>query len=92
MKIDFERIKVFVDIEKKQCIMQNVKVDMANMLYQNGFGIITHALAFKILGSDAETEYNEQECKIIGDNIARYCTPNLIDAINEILNVQNVDK
>lgn len=85
MKVDFERIKVFVDIEKKQCIVQNVKVNMANMLYQNGFGIATHALAFKIFNSDASTEYNEEECKIIRDNISRFCTPNLIDAINSVL-------
>lgn len=92
MKVDFERIEVYVDIEKKQCIVQNVKVDMANMLYQNGFGIATHALAFKIFNSNVETEYNEEECKIIRDNISRFCTPNLIDAINSLFDVQKKDK
>lgn len=85
MKTDFEKIEVYVDIERKQCIVQNVKVDMANMLYQNGFGIATHALAFKIFNSDAKTEYNEGECQIIRDNVSRFCTPNLIDAINNML-------
>lgn len=92
MKVNFERIEIFVDIAKTQCVVQNVKEDLANMLYQNGFGIATHALAFKVFNSTSETEYDERECDIIKENVSRYCTPNLIDAVNGVLETISIDK
>ena len=50
-KINFERIEIFTGIEKRECIVQNVKKDFADIIYQMGKGIESHALALKIYNS-----------------------------------------
>ena len=47
-RINFERIEIFVDIDKTRCSVENYKKDFANIIYQLGRGIEAHALAFKI--------------------------------------------
>ena len=46
-RINFERIEIFVDIDKTRCSVENYKKDFANIIYQLGRGIEAHALAFK---------------------------------------------
>ena len=51
-RINFERIEIFVDIDKTRCSVENYKKDFANIIYQLGRGIEAHALAFKIFNSN----------------------------------------
>lgn len=83
-KINFERIEVFVDIDKTRCSVENYKKDFSNIIYQLGRGIEAHALAFKIFNSKGETEYDDRECDMIRE-YASLCSPAFIDAIDKIL-------
>lgn len=84
MKIDFSNVKLYLDIEKKNFTVRNIRKDFANMLYSQGFGIEVHALAFKIFNGDADTDYNDSEVSIIKESL-NMCTPMVIDAINDII-------
>lgn len=35
-RINFERIEIFVDIDKTRCSVENYKKDFANIIYQLG--------------------------------------------------------
>lgn len=83
-RINFERIEIFVDIDKTRCSVENYKKDFANIIYQLGRGIEAHALAFKIFNSNGEIEYNDEECNMIKE-YASLCSPAFIDAINKLL-------
>lgn len=84
VKINFERVELFTGIEKEECVVQNVKKDFANIIYQFGRGIEAYALALKIYNSKGETEYDEQECNLILQ-LSELCNPSFIDAIRKIL-------
>ena len=84
MKINFERIEIFTDMTKTKCVVQDVKKDFADVIYQFGRGIESHALAFKIFNSNGEIEYNDEECNMIKE-YASLCSPAFIDAINKLL-------
>ena len=83
-RINFERIEIFSDIEHTRCSVCNVKKDFANAIYQNGYGIESHALALKIYNSSGETEYNENEVRLI-KKYSELCQPAFIDAINRVI-------
>ena len=75
-RINFERIEIFVDIDKTRCSVENYKKDFANIIYQLGRGIEAHALAFKIFNSNGEIEYNDEECNMIKE-IRKFMFPSL---------------
>lgn len=84
MKIDFEHLKVFTDIAKTKETVTNVKVQIADAMYQNGFGIATHALAFKIYNSEGICELSDEEYKNLMNFVEQKCTPMIIDAFKNI--------
>lgn len=84
VKINFERVELFTGLEKEECVVQNVKKDFANIIYQFGRGIEAHALALKIYNSKGETEYDEQECNLILQ-LSELCNPSFIDAIRKMV-------
>lgn len=84
VKINFERIELFTGIDKKECVVQNLKKDFADVIYQFGRGIESHALALKIYNSNGEAEYDEQECNLILQ-LSELCNPSFIDAIRKML-------
>lgn len=84
MKINFDRVEVFTGIAKKQCVVENLREQFADLVYMTGRGVAAHALALKIFGGDAETEYSDEECAMIRQ-FAENCTPSVIDAINGML-------
>jgi hypothetical protein len=84
MKIDFERVEVFTGIAKKQCVVENIREQFADLIYNTGIGVAAHALALKIYNSDSETEYTEEECNMIL-KFSERCSPNVIDAIGKLL-------
>lgn len=84
MRINFEKLEIFNDIEGKSCSVVNVKKDLANMVYNGAFGLPFHALAIKIYNSVGETEYSEEECDLIRKFVAERCTPAFYDAIERL--------
>lgn len=90
-KINFERLEVFLDIAKTQRVEQNVKSELADIMYKMGKGIAFHALAIKIYNSSGETEYTDEECDLIRE-VSQSCAPFFIDAINNALNYENNTK
>ena len=86
MKIDFEHLKVYTDIAKTNVTVTNVKVQIADALYQNGFGIASHALAFKIYNSSGECELTDEEYQLLMSFVEQKCTPMIIEAFKSINN------
>ncbi len=82
--INFEKLKVALDIEGKYIEEQNVKKDFANLIYQHGKGIEFHALALKIFNSNGKCEYSKEECELI-KQASLTCAPFFIDAIESVL-------
>lgn len=88
MKINFENVKFYTDITRKNFFEENVKEQFADVLYKHGNGIRAHALALKIYNSKGETEFTPDEVVMISDAAETFCTPNFIDAIQGIVNAQ----
>ena len=65
---------------------------LADLLYTRVSGIKAHRLAFKIFESTGETEFSDEETGMIHMAVERYCLPNVIDALNEILGGSETDK
>lgn len=86
MKINFENVKIYTDITRKNFFDADVKEQIADVIYKHGNGIRAHALALKIYNSKGETEFTDDEVIMISQAAENFCTPNFIDAIHEILN------
>ena len=91
-RINFERIEIFVDIDKTRCSVENYKKDFANIIYQLGRGIEAHALAFKIFNSNGEIEYNDEECNMIKNTQVYVPQPLLMLSTNYYWNKNNKRK
>ena len=87
-KINFEKLEIYLDIEKTKKIEQNVKAEFSNFIYKNAAGIEMHALAMKIYNSSGEEEFNEKECELIR-TISHSLAPFFIDAIENALKDEN---
>lgn len=61
MKIDFSNVKVYTDLGRETGTIQNLRKDFANLIYTEGRGIASHALALKIYSGDKDTEYSEEK-------------------------------
>lgn len=81
IKINFEDITVFADIERKTALRKNLKQEVANSLYQYGQGIAFHALALKIYNSKGELELDDEEYELLMAYARQMCTPAIIDAL-----------
>lgn len=91
MKIDFSKVKVYTDLGRETGTVQDLRKDFANLIYTEGRGIASHALALKIYNGDKDTEYNDEEIAMIR-NFANICSPCIIDAFETILNGNDNDK
>lgn len=83
--INFKEFPLYANITKSKTIELDVREDFANMIYMKTQGIRSHALAYKILQSAGDTEYDEQEVQIIKQVAEAYCTPAFVDSLNDIL-------
>lgn len=81
VKINFESLRVFKDIEHKVCEVIDVKMAVANELYDKGQGIAFHALAMKIYNSQGDTEYTDEEYELIMNYANQMCRPSVIEAL-----------
>ena len=80
VKINFEDIGIYTDIEHKTMVRLDMKKKIANDLYNHGQGIAFHALALKIYNSQGEIELSGEEYKLLMDYVRQMGTPAAIDA------------
>lgn len=85
VKINFERVKIYTGVAHKEFFITNIKESFADVIYKHGSGIKAHALAFKIFNSNGETDYSDEEVRLIRFASENYCTPNCMDAIMDLL-------
>lgn len=84
MKIELEHLEVFMTLDKNQCQVVNARKQIANIIYSQGagLGLAGQALAVKMWNGSDETEYTDEEVKIIKELVERTTAPCLIDAVN----------
>lgn len=82
VKIDFEHFKTrtLTGVETEK----DIKLAVAEDLYEKGQGIEFHALAFKIYNSQGETEYTDKEYNLIMAYANQLGTPMMIDALKQL--------
>ena len=92
MKINFENVKIYTDITRKNFFEADVKEQIADVLYKHGNGIRAHALALKIYNSKGETDFTPDEVAMLLEASQTFCTPNFIDAIQNIIDANKVSE
>lgn len=83
--INFQYFKVYASISRKASHTVDARETFADMIYNNVNGIRAHALAMKIYKSDGETEYSDDEVKLIQAVADKMCVPGFIDGLLEQL-------
>lgn len=81
VKINFEDVGIYTDIEHKTMVRLDMRKKIANDLYNHGQGIAFHALALKIYNSQGEIELSEEEYNLLMDYVRQMGTPAAIDAL-----------
>ena len=84
MKINLEHLEVFMTLDKNRCQVVNARKQIANIIYSQGagLGLAGQALAVKMWNGSDETEYTDDEVKIIKELVERTTAPCFIDAVN----------
>ena len=84
MKLNLEHLEVFTTLDNTQCQVVNARKQMANIIYSQGagLGLAGQALAVKMWNGNDETEYTDDELKIIKELVERTTAPCFIDAVN----------
>ncbi|MCS2601369.1 hypothetical protein [Bacteroides thetaiotaomicron] len=80
-KLNFENFTVPIGISGKNKRTGDARESFADMIYMNINGIRAHALAMKIYRSEGETEYSDDEVRLIKDVAYKLCAPNFIDGL-----------
>lgn len=87
-KLNFKQLIIATDVSRKHCENIDSRESFANVLYRNGNGIASHALALKIYNSTEDTEYTDEEINLIKEHANSYCKPFFIDALNQVVKNQ----
>ena len=84
MKIELEHLEVFTTLDNTTCQVVNARKQIANIIYSQGagLGLAGQALAVKMWNGSDETEYTDDEVKIIKELVERTTAPCFIDAVN----------
>lgn len=84
MKIKLEHLEVFMTLDKNQCQVVDARREIANIIYSQGagLGLAGQALAVKMWNGNDDTEYTDDEVKIIKELVERTTAPCFIDAVN----------
>ena len=84
MKLKLEHLEVFMTLDKSQCQVVNARKQIANIIYSQGagLGLAGQALAVKMWNGNDETEYTDDEVRIIRELVERTTAPCFIDAVN----------
>lgn len=89
MKIDFQHFNVYMAVNRKSARTMDVRESFADMVYNNVNGIKAHALALNIYNSDGESEYTDEEVRLIRMVAEQLCVPGFIDGLNEQIGNNN---
>ncbi len=84
-KLDFKEFSVPTGITRQTRQVIDAREPIADLLYTHVSGIKAHRLAFKIFESTGATEFSEEEADMIRMAVERYCLPNVIDGLEELL-------
>lgn len=82
-------------LDKNQCQVVDARREIANIIYSQGagLGLAGHALAVKMWNGSDETEYTDDEVKIIKELVERTTAPCFIDAVDAAIdNAVSADK
>ena len=84
MKVKLEHLEVFMTLDKNRCQVVNARKQIANIIYSQGagLGLAGQALAVKMWNGNDETEYADDEVRIIRELVERTTAPCFIDAVN----------
>ena len=87
MKIELEHLEVFTTLDNTQCQVVNARKQIANIIYSQGagYGLAGQALAIKMWNGNAETEYSDDEVKIIKELVERITSPCFFMAIDKAI-------
>lgn len=87
MKLNLESIEVYTSIDKQACQVVNARKEIANLVYNrgNGLGLKGVALATKMWNGDENTEYTEDELKIVQHLVTENCAPCFIEAVAAVI-------
>ncbi|EJX10135.1 hypothetical protein EVA_01758 [gut metagenome] len=87
-QLDFKEFSVPTGITRQTHQVIDAREAMADLLYTHVNGIKAHRLAFKIFDSIGKTEFSDEEINMLRAAVERYCLPNVIDALDEMLIVE----
>ena len=73
-------MKFWAGIDHTQIIEQDVRLDIANLIYRCG-DIRGMDLALRIYKSEADVELNEQEFSYLSDFVSSHCSPQTVEAL-----------
>ena len=84
MKVKLEHLEVFMTLDKNRCQVVNARKQIANIIYSQGagLGLAGQAHAVNMWNGNDETEYTDDEVKIIKELVERTTAPCFIDAVN----------
>ena len=87
MKIELEHLEVFTTLDNTQCQVVNARKQIANIIYSQGagLGLAGQALAVKMWNGSDETEYTDDEVKIIKELVERTTAPCFFMAIDKAI-------
>ena len=93
MKLNLEHLEVFTTLDNTRCQVVNARKQIANIIYSQGagYGLAGQALAIKMWNGSDDTEYTDDEVKIIKELVERTTAPCFIDAVNAAIS-NSVDK
>lgn len=87
MKLNLEHLEVFMTLDNTQCQVVNARKQIANIIYSQGagYGLAGQALAIKMWNGNENTEYTDDEVKIIKELSERTTAPCFFMAINNAI-------
>ena len=87
MKIELEHLEVFTTLDNTQCQVVNARKQIANIIYSQGagYGLAGQALAIKMWNGSDDTEYTDDEVKIIKELVERTTAPCFFMAIDKAI-------
>ena len=80
-KINFKSMKFYTGIDHTQQIEQDIRLDIANLIYKNG-DIRGLDIAQRIYKSEGIVELSDDEYSIIIILVKKFCTPQVIESFN----------
>lgn len=86
-KLNFKELPIRLSISSQDVITMDVKEQFANLVYTQTSGVASHALALKIFNSDGLVELDDSESDILKDVVGKFCTPAVIDSVNDLLEI-----